>query len=115
MNEFDILFDPDAPVEDALLLDLPAGSGVVAVAQALDRLFANDESVRFVLVRMDGAALGVASRSMLARASRGAPPISLDECPECNAAGRHETWCSAAPTIAGRPIDPPARPGGDGA
>lgn len=115
MSAYDILFDPDAPADKARPLDLPEGLSVLAVADALDRLFASDKSVRFVLVRIGGVPLGVANRMVLWATSRGAPPTSLDECPECYAVGRHEQWCSAALHRTRRPVDPDANAHADAA
>jgi hypothetical protein len=99
MSDYDFLFDPNAPAEHARPLDLPADASVLAVADALDRMFAGDRSLRFVLVRLGGEPIGVANRSHTS-ASRGAPPTSLDECPECYASGPHKPWCSALPPAA---------------
>ena len=105
MSAYDVLLDPDAPADGARPLELPEGASVGEVADALDRLFVSDDSVRFVLVRIGGEPIGVASRMMLLNSHRGAPPVSVDECPECGAVSRHEPWCSAAPAEIRRRVE----------
>jgi hypothetical protein len=75
VSQYDFLFDPEAPADAARTLDLPEGTAVLMV-DALDRLFARDVSVQFVLVRVGGVPLGVSSRATLSATGRGGPPIS---------------------------------------
>jgi hypothetical protein len=90
------LIDPDASAEGALVLDLPAGTTPLALAGALDELFSRVPAAERVVVIVGGVRLGVATRVVQEPGTRGAPPIAVDECPECLQATRHEPWCSAA-------------------
>jgi hypothetical protein len=113
LTGFEVLFDPDASAEGARVLDLPAGTTVLAAAEALDEIFAREPATQRVVIAVAGVPLGVSTRGRLLDGDKGAPPIRVDECPECRQTRRHEPWCSAAtPARRGPAGTAGAEPGG---
>lgn len=117
-----MLFDPSAPTDGTVRLDIPGGLTLEDAASALEALLAS-EAVEYVLVAVDGRPVGVTSRSWLIRigaanmrslgAGAGAtlPGESLRyrllryTCGTCNAEIRR---------VHVDPRDPPACPNGHG-
>ena len=94
MNEYDILVEPGEPDTGATILQLPAGTSVLAAAAALDEAFTAGRHVRRVVLVIGGNRIGVALEQP--SDERGSPPTDLDECPECERSGKHAPGCSAA-------------------
>ncbi|MEV3993795.1 hypothetical protein AB0J57_33420 [Streptomyces sp. NPDC049837] len=66
MENLKLLFDPSAPADGAVRLDLPGGLTLEDAAGALEALLAA-EAVEYVLVVVDGRPVGATSRSWLVR------------------------------------------------
>ncbi|MFF5976962.1 hypothetical protein ACFY7C_36225 [Streptomyces sp. NPDC012769] len=66
MDDLKLLFDPSAPIDGTVRLDIPAGLTLEDAASALEALLAA-EAVEYVLVVVDGRPVGVTSRRWLIR------------------------------------------------
>lgn len=67
-TRFAILLDPAAPAATTRL-DLPAGTGPVEAAEALEALLVQQPTITQLLIAVDGQPVGTTSRAHLARLS----------------------------------------------
>jgi hypothetical protein len=98
VSDFEILFDRSAAVEGAERIELPAGTSLEAAATVVERYFQEHPGAARLVVASNGVVLGVTTRFVVMDSFRGAPPVRLDECPECLGEGEHRDGCTAGST-----------------
>ncbi|OKJ71167.1 hypothetical protein AMK31_35450 [Streptomyces sp. TSRI0107] len=98
VSDFDILFDRSAAAEGAERIELPGGISLEAAAAVVETYFLEHPGAERLAVAANGVVLGVTTRSVVMGSFRGAPPVRLDECPECLGVGEHTDGCTAGST-----------------
>jgi hypothetical protein len=98
VSDFEVLFDRSAAAEGAERIELPEDISLEAAAAVVETYFLEHPGAERLAVASNGVVLGVTTRSVVMGSFRGAPPVGLDECPECLGVGEHRDGCAAGST-----------------